>query len=133
MSDEKHKHVLEWRISKRKNLGAAASVKIVDYIGNKKRKDPKPEYVCTVKKGAGGAWVKENGDKQYVYLVEQFIDGVRVDKTVKHKLCWCGLGEEITSTFHQKWVYSEAKGWHATQYKLDSELVSHKLTGGKYV
>lgn len=106
------KHIHAWKLFCRKNMGSSAEWK---------EKVPHLTLLKTFRKAAHiEEWVKENGDKEMVYLAEHWVDGKRKNGGGVEHLC-CGLFEKKDFSFTDKWAWDKSRGWHRTGYMHKTE------------
>lgn len=113
--ESKHKHLLEWRMFERDNLGSQADIK--------KIKSSDLKYICMFRdKKFVKPWVELKGDQSKVYIVELWIDNKRINRQTTHTFCdICNIIETYTRSFAQKWCWDNQRKWHASNYVHQSE------------
>ena len=125
---EEKRDIFHYRIFTRPNLGSRALTV---------KRAPDTEYIGTrssVKYAQ--EWIKENGDKKNVYLIEKYNAKTHTQSTFKMpRVCYCyvcGLySPEQRRTFVEKWAWNERQGWHPTGFTLASEVASIKCVNNK--
>lgn len=64
-----------------------------------------------------------------MYIVEQWIDGQRIDYGSKHAACpYCKIYTTAYRTFAQKWAHDLSRGWHMTDYTIRQEVPQNQKT-----